>query len=557
MPSCPLTRRFTPRASPIALTVVLRMLGLVLFVFIAGDSSARADASASGLVLSVEDDRIPAGALRDALARELGIAIEVQHESISSRPILRIAPLASGQVKVTLERPNMPRFERTTELPEQASERLEVVTLLAENLIRNEAEGLLLSLGEAAPSPVTETLSIPTEDLPKPESAPTAPYGSACSERITTWAAVDLLPAVGVGSTTKARDAVRGFSFGVFGAYMRGVRGLSLSAFVNIQRDSMCGMQTSGAANVVVGSSQGFQLALANYVGRASSGVSLGLLNYTGGTQRGFLLGLANVVLDDQAGLGLGLVNFTHGTFQGASLSLVNIATSHTRGAQLGLVNASGKDLHGLQLGLLNLSAKNATGLQLGLLNVAGGEAHGLQLGLVNVAAKSQVPVGMVSIVRKGRTDLDLWGPNETGILLAGVRHGGTRVHNLYYAGTRVGSAGSRAAMALGIGIRALETKRLRLDIDAVSQFLYRVHADTPSYQQALRVPLTIMVTSMLGVVVAPSYQFYFSSDRNERSQARFGVTAHKTSGALRIESFPGASVGLRIELPSGAVRAR
>jgi hypothetical protein len=351
----------------------------------------------------------------------------------------------------------------------------------------------------------------------------------------------DLLPGVGTSSIRAGREGVRAFSFGLFGAYAGGVTGFSLAGFVDLQRGSLCGVQLSGVANVVGGESRGLQLSMVNYAGKGSRGAALGLLNYVGGEQRGAAISLANITLGGASGLSAGLLNFAHGSVGGASLGLVNVATS---------------DMHGAQLGLVNVAGGDASGLQAGLVNVAGDEMRGLQLGLVNYASRGQTAIGLFRIVRKGRTDLDLWGAGENGLLMAGVRHGGKRVHNLYYVGTRVGEHGARVAGTLGIGVRVLEQGRDRLDIDALSTVIYRMHSDVTSHQQGVRVPLTVMMSRWIGLMVAPSYQFYFNPDPGERSEASIGVTKIKTTGKTRIESFPGISLGLRFELPSRLPRA-
>ena len=72
----------------------------------------------------------------------------------------------------------------------------------------------------------------------------------------------------------------------------------------------------------------------------------------------------------------------------------------------------------------------------MGLVNVARGPVSGAQIGLVNVADTCSFCLGLVSVVRRGRLHLDLWG-QESGLLMVGIKHGGLALHNIYGVGVQ------------------------------------------------------------------------------------------------------------------------
>lgn len=506
------------------------------------------------LGLYVDPAVLSPSVLQTALEAELGLALEALPAPDPSRATLRVEALGSDQVRITLEGGDGRRVERDAPLLDHDAQGVETVTLLASNMLRNEAAGLLRELN---PEPRDTEKPPPVRlerDEQKPNEHDPMKAFNACLTPVTMPVGVDFVPGVGMSSSASGRRAVRGVSFGVLGSYSRGVRGFSLAGLVNIQRESMCGVQIGGLANLVLGSSQGLLVAPLNFVMRASGGPKIGVLNVIRGAQRGATLGVVNLVFHDHSGVSAGVVNLNWGAFRGAAGGVLNFAKSDVNGSQIGVGNISGGSVAGAQLGLGNVALGDVHGVQIGLGNIAGKEVRGTQIGLFNYAERNRAPVGLVSIVRGGRTDLDIWG-SEHGTIMLGISHGGERVHNLYYVGARTGSAGQRFVAALGIGVRAAEYRRFRLDVDSVSQYIYRDGANKPTFQTGFRAPFTFMLMSGLGLMVAPSYQFFFSEDSGESSQASFGRTVF-SGDRTRVEGFPEMSVGLRFELPSGSARA-
>lgn len=178
------------------------------------------------------------------------------------------------------------------------------------------------------------------------------------------------------------------------------------------------------------------------------------------------LLGTSTALPEARRTVSLNLIGGVSGGIDAFELgSTFNLTLGPVRGAQLTMgANASG-DLAGLQLaGAANVADEvrgaqltvganvangDVQGLQLSTVNVAG-RVDGLQLGVVNVARTSTASVGLISILTNGFTELEVFGSDE-GLAMAGIRHGGDHVYNLYYAGARL--IGERPQFAFGLGL--------------------------------------------------------------------------------------------------------
>jgi hypothetical protein len=252
---------------------------------------------------------------------------------------------------------------------------------------------------------------------------------------------------------------------------------------------------------------------------------------------RGFSLNLAG-------GLSRGL----HGLEIGGAL---NIQRSFACGLQIaGAVNVVLGPVQGLQIAPVNVALGRVDGVQIGVVNVAQ-DVRGVQLGLLNISRRAVAPIGLLSIVTRGRTEVHVTS-SESGMIVAGVSHGGRVVHNLYGAGVRLGSAGPRLVLAAGLGARLFTRGRTSMDLDAVSYFIWRGDQNRQSTMFQLRLPIEVRIIDQLGVFIAPTYQWLFTEDAGERTQMPAAlVTTYRdaTEGRGRILGWPGINVGARVHL--------
>lgn len=509
------------------------------------------------LALAVAPDTVDPEALQRALAGELGVGVTVADSARDVIPTIHVQRLASGNVEVALVSRSLPRASRELVLRGTLEEQGETVALIASNMVRNEAAALLPDL---RPSPAASVRGLPPPPAPK--------LASPCDQRVDEPFAVDLAPAVGSSSSRAGRAAVRGFSIGLVGTYSRGLSGVELSVGVNIKRASVCGAQLAAGANIVLGALTGAQYANVNFVRRDLLGLQLGTIDIVGGGVRGAQLGVVDVAgghvsgaqfgvvgyAGSVRGLQLGVLSFALGHVAGFQGGVVNYAHGGVLGVQAGVANVSIGDLQGFQAAVLNVNVGATRGLQLGALNVSGGEVHGTQLGVINYADKSDASIGMLSIVRRGRTSFDGFYSIESGLALFSITHGGKYVHNLLGVGARTSrdGHGNRLAVMYGLGVRAFASERFQLDVDAYAVRLFRDDAYAKNtVLPTVRVPLTYRFFRGLGAVLAASYQVMITDDAEEVPQSLWGEDVFKR-GRRRVYGFPGLSLGLRWEFDHG-----
>ena len=365
----------------------------------------------------------------------------------------------------------------------------------------------------------------------------------------------DVLPYLGMSAAEHAR-VERGISLNLLGGLSGSVRGFALAGLFNDSVLASCGFQLSGAANIVDGPSQGVLMSSVNVTHGRVDGAQLGLVDIATHEVHGAQLGLVNLAAGTLNGPQLGLVNLTVGSLDGAQLGLVNLAGDSVHGAQLGLVNYGGVP-NAAQLGLVNVANQRVDGAQLGLVNITTGVVDGLQLGLVNVAEDADAAIGLVSVLSRGRTHLDVFG-TDAELMMLGLNHGSKRVYNIYAVGMRPATHPTYAA-ALGLGAhlwRSPDTSagHLAIDLDGIGYAPFahnreRSRIETGSIVQ-LRLPIAWQFTSWFGIVASPALNLSLIDANNELlvDPLQLGserLTARTSPVSARLG--PGFTLGVRL----------
>jgi hypothetical protein len=205
------------------------------------------------------------------------------------------------------------------------------------------------------------------------------------------------------------------------------VRGVQLTSFTNVA-GTLRGAQIAQLVNVARGDAQGLQLGgVVNWAGRL------------GGVQVGGALNRAAAV-------------------SGLQAAPINVARSLT-GLQLAVVNVGG-DVEGAQVGVVNVARR----------------VRGLQLGVVNVSDEADGALGVLSLVRSGRHDLELYG-TEVSPLCVALRLGGRRLHGVLTAGVKPGASdlegSTRWTAGGGAGVGFEPTDRFAVDVDVLAQGIH------------------------------------------------------------------------------------
>ena len=502
----------------------------------AARASGNGDARHAGIALRADgwDDGDRSG-LRLALANTLGIAItEPKSDVREALATVVVRRRADGNVTIVFIRPDGREVERTLDLPADRELATETIALAAGNLVRDEAAELVAALAPAAPPPPTDAPLSPDE-RPAIDAASASPRPStrvSCNDGERVFFGADFAPHAGTSS--KYPDRWRTLSLNFVGGYARGLNGFELGVGANIESAFMCGVQIAAGANVVLGDVRGVQLATAN--------VALGAV-------RGLQLGVVGLAKGDIDGAQIATVSIGGGALEGAQLGVVNLLKSSAVGNQTGVVNVAGADVRGAQLGVVNVAHGGVEGVQVGTTNVATGEVRGTQIGVFNYADVSDYPVGVVSVVRQGRTSVDGW-VTEAGIGMAGVRHGGRVIHNVYGVGYRAGTP-SGWAFALGLGARLELSPKAHIDFETIAYWLQRNAPFVEDAQIASAgASFGYALTPVFGVFAAPTFNVLVTPDK-ELSQvgAFWGSTLLYEGDTVTVRAWPGATLGLRAAL--------
>ncbi len=263
----------------------------------------------------------------------------------------------------------------------------------------------------------------PEAPEPEPQPEPEEPDGW--------WFGADFAPYVGASSVPQGRGR-RNLSLGILGTLSGGVDGVALSAGLNVSTADSTGVMAAAGANWNHGTMRGAQL---------SAGANVNV-----------------------------------GTFRGVqATSGVNVVVGEGRGAQLssGLNLATGA-FYGVQATSGVNYARGGSGLQVGSLNIQSAEYDGVQLGVVNISRGTKFSLGLINVVRGGRTHLEVtYGADGFGFAM--VKHGAERWHWIYSIGGRAPFGDEDAVLAAGIGVGGHFPirERFALDVDLVSHYLH------------------------------------------------------------------------------------
>ncbi len=377
----------------------------------------------------------------------------------------------------------------------------------------------------------------------------------------------DFVPYVGSSSSPRGRASARMVSFNLIGGLSAGLTGFELGSVFNLQTGVVRGAQIAGAFNLVEGNLSGAQIAgLLNYSGALEGGLELGGLanlatgdiegaqiggigNLARGSARGLQFGgLLNFVTEDVVGSQIaGAMNYAKAGATGLELAgVANVVPGPLVGGQIaGAFNLGQAPVKGLQLaGVANVAVGGMKGAAVAPVNVATGQVHGVQIGVVNIAERTDFSLGVVNVNTRGRTHIEAWVQPESGIVAAGLKHGGSYWHSIYGAGVSGFDGG--ATLILGLGGHVPVADRWFIDTDALAEWL-PTSDDSTSYSQIAhaRAILGYRILPELAVFAGPSYNVLLreaGSDFDEPGYARRSGKSEEPE----VQLWPGLVVGVQ-----------
>jgi hypothetical protein len=435
-------------------------------------TAARAD-SGRTLHLAVHGsiDSVVVGA---ALSRELGVRILIT-DGTCDLPCIDITVDGSNTATVVYApRTGAPR-QRTMTLGSDTTQWPVVLTLLAGNVVRDEAQDVLAELPsrELPPPPEIDDLGDvpPPPDEPPPPPAPIVPLASPASVPAAPpaapergphrWLGLGFVP--GLSTDLTAIGSVRHFlSLNVLVGVAGGSSGLSLSGIADVQRGLAAGFQIGGIATVarhvagtqvagiaaVAGDVDGVQVAGTAAVAQRIDGFQIGgiaaVSRSTAGNQVGGIAavsrGRTSIQVGGIAAVAGGDASVQVGGIASAARGNAGIqvggvaAVAHDANFQVGGIASAARGTANIQVaGVVNV-ARRVRGLQLAPINVAR-EVDGVQFGVINVGgSRDGFSFGLINVVPGGRYDLEAAiDSSRMGTVL--FRHGGRRWHNVYGVG--------------------------------------------------------------------------------------------------------------------------
>lgn len=265
--------------------------------------------------------------------------------------------------------------------------------------------------------------------------------------------------------------ALEGFEFSGLGSTRTDyVKGIQLSGFWNSVDGDMYGAQLSGFFNHTEKEMKGLQLTgfFNNSSGHMNGLQAAGILNVSQGESTGGQLGIVNIAAKEFTGVQAGNVNITWGDFTGLQLGVTNIIGGDFAGVELGDLNVVLGNFEGIQMGVANVTTgEKFAGLQLGAANYTHGKVDGIQIGIVNIADDSDFSLGLINIMKKGRTHIGLYGDDE-GSINVELKHGGKYWHSIYFGGI-IARETPFYKLGIGLGGHIPLTESVFMDIDLLS----------------------------------------------------------------------------------------
>ncbi|MGC4093476.1 MAG: hypothetical protein QM756_37380 [Polyangiaceae bacterium] len=378
---------------------------------------------ALGVWLDVAQSGLDASRVRSAIARELGVEIDV---ATSPNAPLRIAVSNDRHAQVMFRTESGEELSRNVDLPQDPERQEEVIALMVGNLSRNEAAELLAALQPAPSTPPPKPAEPPPAPPPKAKPKPAAPPEKKPDRRLGSGYLYSSQPGANAAlfhplSLLKDSDrrvlaieaslgysrvgAIQGIGLSLGGVRVEHqVQGVVLGLGMTQVLGPVRGGQVSVLYNETRGEQVGFDLS--------------GVLLYQAAPLTGASLAGIGSISDDVDGIAVsGLFGYGRKLSGGRIAGLATIASEDVSGVQVAGLFTRSKGLRGVAVsGLLNLTG-DMDGVALSLVNV-GGRVRGTQIGFVNVATRVDgVQVGLVNYSRdNGDTQLIAYGSNVTPI---------------------------------------------------------------------------------------------------------------------------------------------
>lgn len=452
-----------------------------------------------GIKVMADAAALDAAELRAAIAVELAVGVTDATGFAPALGRLEIA-IDGGAARVSYRPAAGTLVERTLALPENRAERIELLSYIATNLVRDQAGEVLAGLQPVAAS--------------VPRRVPPPAVTRAPSKELV--ATIGLVPPLSV-DRVRGVHVVIGAGLHALVGYTDGSRYASVSGVIDSQRDFASGVQIGGAAVLAGRVDLGMQIA----------GVSASSRGAVDGVQ---IAGAVTSAGGDVAGIQIA---------GGAS-----IATESLRGVQIAGATSIAERLRGLQIaGGANIGG-DVEGMQIGVLNIAK-KMRGVQLGVINISndGDDAYPIGLINYSRNGRVAVDAW-VESSQLSAVALRHGTKHVHNVW--GVAYSPDHDHLMPGAGLGYHTDLTGGLALDLDAMSWWTDVWNGNTGQLNQ-LRATVALPL-GPVDVFAGAAANVYVSDEADESKNFHpIWERSYMSDSGTRVVTWPTAFAGVRL----------
>ena len=501
-----------------------------------------------GVEITADAADLDASELRAAIALDLAVGVTDATGFAPALGRLEIT-IASGAARIAYRPAAGTLVERTLALPADPAERIEMLSYIATNLVRDQAGEVLAGL--RPPQVVIPPPAPPRTPAPRPRT-----YEMA--------ATIGFVPPLAVDRIVGAHVIV-GAGLHVLVGSTDGSRFASISGLIDSQREFASGIQIGGIAATAGRLDTGIQIAgigavshgpatgiqiggIAALAQRLETGVQIGGLGAvsrgpTSGLQIG---GLTAASSGDLVGMQIGgLVSASRGDATGLQIGgLGAVAEKRMRGIQIAGGASVADSVRGAQISGAASIGGDVEGLQIGVVNVAS-KMRGVQLGVINITGDGDdaYPIGLINYSKNGRVAVDAW--VETSQLSAvALRHGTRHVHNVW--GIAYSPDHDHLLAGAGLGYHTDVASGITLDIDAMNWWTNVWNAELGQLEQ-LRATVAVPIGPV--DLFAGAAANVYISDETDESQNFHPVWArnYMSDSGTKVVTWPSAFVGVRL----------
>lgn len=251
-----------------------------------------------------------------------------------------------------------------------------------------------------------------------------------------------------------------------------------------------------------------------------------------------------------------GVVNINERKTKGTIISgVVNVCRDTNIGVLVsGVVNYSNHNSSGLQISSVNIVRKQFNGTQIGVINYSK-KMRGFQLGIINVVDSNDgvLPIGMFSVVRKGKYEFELAGGDMI-FSNFNFKMGVDRFYSVYKIGFSTFKNKPICTYGIGIGseIKLNDKSSLSIDI-TTNKIIYDNNWDVKlNNLNKTDINYRYKLTNKFSVFAGTSLNIYSTDEKNENKYEDLNVPYTfytREENNIKHSIWFGANAGISLKL--------